>query len=126
MNLHKILKISAKESFLQLREASPYFCKKLNLKIHITRVFWNHINFSKFRTLKEVSSRLAIFPLILKVIKEGGVKKETTKYIKVVYNEKGIDFVIILEKTPKKVILLSCFIDNKKHSVSRTNANSSV
>ncbi len=118
--LYKILKISAKESFLKLRKESPYFCTALGKNISIGREFWNHINFSKYRTIKEIIYRLSIISLVEKSLKEGILVEtrnmqdsEKISY-RIDLRIKNETFCMVCLENIKRdeISLLSCFVED--------------
>ena len=116
-SLQKILKISARYAFKKLRSESPYFCGTLKEEVFVTRIFWNHINFSKDRSPKDYLSRLAILPMIEEILKDG-ILKETREENNIFYHiEMGIEnqkFSLIIlrdKKKASKLFLISCFVD---------------
>lgn len=120
-SLHQVLKISAKESFKTLRKHGPYFCESLSQNIYITNLFWNHINFSKERSIREIVERLSIIPLIERVLQEGQCVKTTEDrhliFYRITLTIKHLSFPVICKYNKKERghnILLSCFIDIQK------------
>jgi len=120
-SLHQVLKISAKESFKTLRKYGPYSCKSLSQDIYVTNVFWNHINFSKERSIREIIERLSIIPLLEKILKEGKCVKTIEDrhliFYRITLTIKHLSFSVICKYNKKEKghnILLSCFIDIQK------------
>lgn len=121
--LAKIIRISAKESFKNLRNGWPIFCKELKREIYITRVFFDHINWrSKEREIKEIILRLSTISLIQKILIKWKIREiresEKFKYYWIKYKTEWEIFNLILSKKINwwKTILLSSFIENKKSS----------
>jgi len=115
--VHKILKISAKEAFKNLRGQAPFFCTSLNKEVFVTKLFWNHINFSKQRTIREVIYRLATIPLIARILAEGKTVKVSKNFFQINLTLQGQTFsVIILQDLQRdnKCFLLSCFLFYKQ------------
>lgn len=120
-NLHRILKISAKEAFKTLRKHGPYHCQSLSQEIYVTNIFWNHINFSKERSIREIVERLSIIPLIERILQEGICVKTTEEkhltFFRISLSIKHLSFSVICKHNKKENghnILLSCFIDIQK------------
>lgn len=123
--IHKVLKISAKKSFNTLRKKQKFPSKALSTNIFISRQFWDHINFSKFRSLEEIVIRLSIIPILPEIILNGFIYEIRNKNeYGIAHYINGLCFVIIIKKTPKQFILLSCFLSDKDF-VSPFNGNSS-
>jgi len=116
-SLQKVLKISARYAFKKLRSVSPYFCGALGEKVHVTRIFWNHINFAKERSLQDSLERLSMFPLLEIIIKRGTVVSSDEIFTKMCFEEFGVEFLIIILKDSYKHVLLSCFIRHNKKTL---------
>jgi len=116
-SLQKILKISARYAFKKLRSESPYFCGTLKEEVFVTRIFWNHINFSKDRALHDSLERLSMFPLIETIIENGKIIFSDKKFTKIYFKELEIEFLIIILKDSYKHVLLSCFIKHNKKTL---------
>ncbi len=116
-NIFKLLKISAKESFFLLKKSFPLFSEKLSEDIFLTRDFWDHVNFSKPRELRERIERLAMIPLVPKVLKEGEIFSERESFWRFEYHEQELIFCVILQKKSKKIIVLNCFLNKEKSPV---------
>lgn len=123
--IQKILKISAKESFIQLRKNSPYFCHSMQKEIYITRKFWNHINFSKYRPQKDIILKLALLPLIENILLKGELVEKRDWGQKNSYRierkiKEEICILILEQRNKKNIYLLSCFVHQpKKNDLSR-------
>lgn len=116
-HVQKILKISAKQAFLQLKKNSPYLCKSLNIQVFVTRQFWSHINFSKYRPQKDLILRLAILPLVEKILEEGLIteKRDWGKYfsyrVTQEFNSEKCSLIILKpKKQENNTLLFSCFV----------------
>jgi len=124
-----ISRISAKESFKNLRKNWPYFCKILeNQKIVISNMYFRHISwYWRKRELKETILRFLMIPLIYKILNEWEIREkreavsvEWKKYLfsyKISLKIKNEIFsLIILEKeenNKKELKLISSFVESK-------------
>ena len=121
--LIKIIRISSKEWFKELKSKSPIFCNSLEKNIYITHTFYNHIAwYKKTRPIREIIERLILINLIVKIIKNWKlVEKRKNQIIeknlffietyKIVLNINKINFkIIIWKKKNWDLILISCFI----------------
>ncbi len=119
----KIVRISSKEWFKNLRNRSPIFCTSLNKSFNVTNVFLRHISWNtiKKRELKEIISRLSSITLIEKIssnwklveIRKNVIveKKSFFKFTyKIWFTIQNVRFYIILwEKKNWKIVLISTF-----------------
>lgn len=112
--LQKLLKLSAREAFETLRGKGPFFCSSIAEYVSITRVFWGHIIFSKERHHTEVQERLLILNFIPRIFRKGYVQNDSGKYIRLALKCDEFTFILILERLPSKIILLSCFREYTK------------
>lgn len=112
--LQKIIKISAKEGFKILRKNGPYFCESLQKDIAVTSVFWNHIIFSKERNLREIQERMLIVNIIPRIFKEGVLQSQRDVFFRIILKIEYIHFIVIIQKTSTKFLLLSCFKQTQK------------
>jgi len=122
-DLFRVVSISSKEWFKNLRNKCPLFCESLNKNFVITNIFLRHISWNtvKKRELKEIISRLSSISLIEKIAIEWKIveiRKEVVVERKSFYNTtykiwlkiKNIIFYIVLwEKKDWKIILISTF-----------------
>jgi len=121
----KIIRISSKEWFYELKAKSPLKCWILDKNFFITSTFYNHISwYKKSRPIREIIERLSLVNLIVKIWKEWELleqrenqKFEKNSFFKKIYKISlkisKIDFKIVLwEKESWKIILLSCFVGN--------------
>jgi len=121
--LHKIIKISAKYIFNELRKKSPIFSPVLDTSIKINRKLWNHLLFEKTRNSEEILQRFVTLPLLDEIITKGVITQER-KYT----NEKSsfelsfeIEdeiFILIVKKENNNFIAQSCFLRYKKNDMS--------
>jgi len=110
----RIAKISAKRNFQELRKKSPIPCPLLNEKIKITKLFLSHIAYvGEKRTHKEIVERILIIPFIDEIAQTGYIEKTRKSTNGISYQiSKKIQsevFSIIVIKTEKSLLLLSCF-----------------
>ncbi len=116
-SLQKVIKISARYAFQKIRSESPYFCVALKDEVHVTRNFWNHINFSKERVLRDSLERLSMFPLLETVIRKGKILSSDDIFTKISFTENSITFIVIILKDSYKYGVLSCFIEYDKKTL---------
>jgi len=116
--LKKLVRVSAKYTFRQLRNRAPLYCKCLNCDVLITRKFFRHIDNGEKRTNKEIIDRLLIIPLIEDILLNGKVVEERIKlgkqYFRINFKVANFIFSVILIQEDIKYILLSCFIYKEK------------
>lgn len=110
----RIAKISAKKNFQELRKKSPIFCPLLKKEIKITKLFLSHIAYvGEKRTHKEIVERILIIPFIEEIATTGDLDEVRENQSGTSYQiSKKIQseiFSIIIIKTEKSVLLLSCF-----------------
>ena len=119
-SLHQILKISAKQAFKTLRKHGPYFCESLQVDVSVTSIFWNHINFSKYRPVQEIVYRLAIIPLVEIILQTGLIEEKREEdhliFYKITQEISLKRFCVICRYNKKEDshVLLSCFIEIQK------------
>jgi len=119
----KIIRISSKEWFINLRERSPIYCASINEEFFVSNLFLRHIsgNANK-RDMIEITERLSIINLVQKISKEWilvevreNIKIEWYDYkksYKIKWTEKWIDFFIILAKRLNdQNVLISIFLN---------------
>ena len=122
----KIIRISWKEWFKNLRDKWPIYCKAINCNFTVSNLFLNHISWSsKKRKLRDIIERLSSINLVEKVwlnwilleerwdvIVEN--KRKFIKTFKIVYEISKIDFFLVLwEKKDWKIVLISTFLNIK-------------
>ena len=114
-------KDSAKKSFQKLRKEEQFYCTSLREKIHITKKFFNHVVFkdSTTRTPEEIMERILIMPFVSHIIEKGEYISKRDEYGKTFIRISyvfwtAVKLSIILEKTQKHCIVLSCFRNTKK------------
>ena len=121
--LIKIIRISSKEWFKELKTKNPIFCDAIWKSFNITNIFYNHIIwYKKSRPTRETIERLSLINLIKKIALEWKLKEtrenqtfEFTKFFvktyKIILSIWWINFNFILwEKETWEVNLLSCFV----------------
>ncbi len=128
----KLLKISAKESFLSLKR-DTLFCPLLKSDIKITNLFLKHIYFgSNKRSNTEIETRLLLIPLIKTILLVGKITdiRKKNSFImmrfETKYNHIPIALILTKKINGKNISLLSCFLSkNKKRPISTSNGLSS-
>ena len=133
-NITKITRITTKRFFNELRKKSPIFCNELNSQIKITKLFFDHINWSsKNRGIKDVIIRLLTISLIEEILKKWKLSeiRENSfyKYHEIQFIIEWEIFCLILSETKKNwiITLLSSFVifQNKKSSSQDVSSSSS-
>lgn len=116
-DLLRLLKLSAKKSFDEIRKKGPFFCEIINLELKVTREFFDHISFQKSREIKEIISRLLIIPFIEDIIHKGTLIEKRIQgdyiYFQLALLLKKESINIVIRKKNEKIILLSCFVGPK-------------
>jgi len=123
----KLLHYSAKHSFCLIRARAPFFCKALQEEVFVSKIFFNHIAYSKRkeRSIYDITERLLIVSFVDKIICGGKlVEKRIKNNIKYFRISKKVDnqtYSVVVSRKNKKLILLSCFIDeqHKKRDLSQ-------
>jgi len=120
-NLNKIIKISSKEYFNELRKTWWIFFTQENKNIQVTNFFYNHISWNTVkREVREITKRLASINLIKGILKkwkliETRIKPRIEwfyfkKSFKIQLEIESIIFnLVIAEKNNWKLILISIF-----------------
>lgn len=120
-SLFKIIKLSAKVAFDNLRNESPLFCKAINKEVKVTKLFFSHLyTNNKTRGTEEIVKRLSMIILLKDVIRFGGLinkrGSKTAIFYEICYVFPEITLsVILLEKLNGEVLLYSCFDKYKKN-----------
>lgn len=116
-----LVRLSAKRTFYLLRNKSPLFCKEIGSKIHVSKMFFRHISFSKTRPVREIIDRLLIIPFIEEILTNGKISEQRTihdiNYFKISLRIKDFIFSVIFSKKilSDEHILVSCFIDQQEN-----------
>ena len=121
MNILNLAKKSAKEIFKLIRKNRGVFCPALQFEVKITRRFLQHICFNqdKDRSAEEIMERILIMPFVSHIIEKGEYISKREEYGKTFIRISyvfwtAVKLSIILEKTQKHCIVLSCFRNTKK------------
>ena len=115
----RLAKKSAKNIQKKLLIGGEPFCSVLNSRISVTKLFLNHITYSKNRPEKEILQRLLIAGFTEEILLKGCLVEKRFERERITYRisaEFGIDiFSIVIAETKKEksILLLSCFLENK-------------
>jgi hypothetical protein len=122
--LIKIVSISAKQWFKNLREKWPIYCKSIDKNFEITNLYLRHISWNtvKKRETKEIIERLSMINLIEKISKKWELveTREEVKIEKFIYKFSykvslklnNFTFKIVLwEKINWWIVLISSFVN---------------
>ena len=122
-NIVKLVKLSSKEAFIQLRNWWSIFCDSLNRDCAVTKIFYKHISWErKNRKIKEVIKRLSCISLIKKILSEWILTEERwenkvdwkyfQKFFRIYLKIEDMDFFLIIwEKVNLRLTLISVFIE---------------
>lgn len=121
--LIKVVRVSAKEWFIKLRDKWEIYCKAIDNNFIVSNLFFRHISWaSKNRKIREIIERLSIINLVEKIwtkwelvelrkniiIEENNYKES----YKIKFYYKKIDFYIILAKREDcSIVLISAFLN---------------
>ena len=116
LNSFQLLRISAKSSFVLLRNLGDLFSPELNANIKVQRLFYNHLStYEKKRTKQELINRILIISLIPEILEKGKVVEErvnmNSSFIQITHEILNKKFSVIVIKNKKGHFLLSCFQD---------------
>jgi len=119
LDVIKIVRISVKYAFLNLRKKWLIYCNSIWENVQITNLYFNHINWeAKKRKIKEIVLRLSIINLIEEILEKWYLVETRSKddelyiYHKIKYEIEWENFCLILSEVKKtwKIILLSGFL----------------
>ncbi len=121
--LLRLAKKSAKNIQKKLLKNGKPFCKILHTEISVTKLFLNHITYTKKRTYKQIVERLLVATFLEEIFHTGEITeiRENTKSkeYKISYKA-GVDiFSLIIMQTEKQYLLISCFLEYKKRDLSQ-------
>ena len=113
-----LLRLSAKEYCKDIKKKN-IFSHTLDARVFIARSFYLHIT-KKPRDIRDMAERLAMFPLIPKILVNGFMSSSDDKYIKISYqvNEKLLLSCIVYKEKNETLSLISCFQDFHVHKKS--------
>ncbi len=106
-----LLRLSAKEYFKALK-GQKFFSENIEKEVIISRSFYSHIT-KKPRNIRDMAERLAMFPLVPKILLYGLVSTEDENYIKLSYQASGMHLLscILYKEKNGNTSLISCFQD---------------
>lgn len=125
--LIRIIRISSKEWFKDLKFKNPIFCNSIWKSFSATNIFYQHILwYKKSRATREIIERLSLINLIKKIAVEWELKETRQNWIfedmifdntfKIVLKIGAINFNIVLwEQKSWKIVLLSCFVKDYRN-----------
>ncbi len=111
-----LIRLSAKRSFIILKEKSPIHCNELKSNVKITKIFYQHISgANKRRSQQEEIKRLLLVPFIDLILKKGKIisekNKKDGKYFRISVNINTHKVSVIIVKGKQDYFLISCFFD---------------
>jgi hypothetical protein len=111
----RLLKVASKQASVDLRAKSPLDCPCLEKKIVVSKVYFNHIAFSKSRELKDLAKRLGMIPLIPEILLKGKLLKEETRedkrtYFRIGLKKANLHLISIVVERKDDCALLSSFV----------------
>lgn len=113
-----LIKLSAKKAFQILRERSPLYCEALEICVHVTRSFYNHITFARERDIDDQIERFLIILLIEDVVRFGSLvevrKMGRKQFFRLSLTLKQWNIVVIVEERSKGYFVYSCFIEHER------------
>jgi hypothetical protein len=117
--LIRLAKKSAKNIQKKLLQNGEPYCNVLNTNISITKLFLNHITYSKNRSEKEVIQRLLIAGFIEEIFANGTMLEKRifperiTHRIGLLVGNDIFSIIITYTQENKNFFLLSCFLEHK-------------
>jgi hypothetical protein len=112
----RLLKVASKQASIDLRAKSPLTCPCIDTKVVVSKVYFNHIAFSKSRELKDLAKRLGMIPLIPEILANGKLLKEETReedertYFRIGLKKANLHLIAIVVKRKDDYALLSSFV----------------
>ena len=121
--LHKIIKISARYIFDELRKKSPVFSPVLDTEVKINRKIWNHLLFEKTRNDEEILQRFVTLPLVKDILVKGLITEKRNyekggQSFELSFEIEDEIFILIVKKERENFIAHSCFLRHKKNDMS--------
>lgn len=125
--LIKIIRISSKEWFKELKLKNPIFCNAIWKEFLITNIFYQHILwYKKSRPTRETIERLSLINLVEKIALEWKLSETRENWtfedmvfdntFRIVLRIWSIKFNLVLwEQKSSKIILLSCFVKDYRN-----------